>query len=268
MNNTIQELCHYDIDMLLSVASTLTLEDLWKLMDDVWDEIGCNSRKINIDKLNLFYKHPVWLVNGFFIEQDDLSLKHRRVIADWIQSKGSEIESVIDYGGGFGTLARMIADNNQLIVDIYEPYPNSFAVAKAEMFSNIQFVSNIGRKYDCLVSTDVLEHVSDPLHLFSEMVGSVKPGGYLIIANYFYPVIKCHLPTTFHLRYTFNVFAKFMGLKVVGQCNGSNAFLYKKLVDKKVSWRTLRILEQISRLLFVPLRIAHLCYRFFKKVFK
>jgi len=67
-----------------------------------------------------------------------------------------------------------------------------------------------------LIAIDVLEHVPDPLINFAEMIKSVKLSGYLVIANNFRPVIKCHLPQVFHFRYTFNQFAIMMGLEVIG----------------------------------------------------
>jgi 2-polyprenyl-6-hydroxyphenyl methylase/3-demethylubiquinone-9 3-methyltransferase len=81
------------------------------------------------------------------------------------------------------------------------------------------------------------------------MIKNVKFGGYLIIANCFYPVIKCHLPQNFHFRYSFNFFAKLMGLKKIGLLQGSHATLFKK-VDKQIDWRYLRFFEKLSKFLF------------------
>ena len=63
------------------------------------------------------------------------------------------------------------------------------------------------------------------------MIKSVKTGVYLVIANCFYPVIKCHLPQNFHLKYTFNQFTKMLGLEVIGLLEDSHATIYKKVVD-------------------------------------
>jgi len=172
--------------------------DMWQMMDNVRDKIGCDNKALDWDTVNEFYSHPVWLLNGLFIEQHELSMQHRDAISDWIVNK--KFKNVLDFGGGFGTLARLIAGKDPTIsVDIYEPHPSEYALLRAAEYSNIHFINAIDRKYDCLVSTDVLEHVPDPLQLFSEMIENVKIDGYIIIANNFYPVIKCHLPSTFHL---------------------------------------------------------------------
>ncbi|PAX60059.1 class I SAM-dependent methyltransferase [Brunnivagina elsteri] len=244
----------------------IELEELWQLMDDVWDELGCDNQKIDMEKLSLFYNHPIWLLNGLFIEQHELSMQNRRIIADWINSNKNEINSVVDYGGGFGTLARLIAQNDKnMIIDIYEPHPNQLAVEKSISCTNIKFINSLSNQYDCLVSTDVLEHVTDPLSLFAEMIGSVKVGGYLIIVNCFYPVIKCHLPTAFHFRYTFKLFAQLMGLDIVEKIKNTPICIYKKSKSKSIELENIRNLENISKYLFPLLRIFHIGYRNFKK---
>lgn len=238
------------------------LEDIWQLMDNVWDDIGCNNEVLDWDRINEFYAHPIWLLNGLFIEQHELSMQHRNAISDWIVERN--FNNVLDYGGGFGTLARLIAKKDSNIsVDIYEPYPSEYAQLRAKDYSNIQFISSIDQKYDCLVSTDVLEHVPNPLQLFSEMIGNVKSNGFLVIANNFSPVIKCHLPSTFYLRYTFRIFAHNMGLRRIGPCKGSHATIYQKKKDVTIDWQKIKRYEQISRMghpfLNMPYKIYTIC---------
>jgi len=227
-----------------------SLENIWQLMDMVWDEYGCNNKKLNWSNIDKFYSHPIWLLNGLFIEQHALSMQHRNAISDWIAGNPS-ISNILDYGGGFGTLARLIADKNpSLLVDIYEPHPSDYAKQKISDYHQIQFSNNIKQKYDVLVSMDVLEHVPDPLKTFEEMILSVKDNGYLIIANNFFRVMKCHLPQTFHLRYTFNVFAKLMGLVLVGPLRESHATIFAKRSEKPVNWSAVRLLEKVSKGIF------------------
>lgn len=226
------------------------LENIWQLMDMVWDEYCCDNKQLNWSNIDKFYSHPVWLLNGLFIEQHALSVQHRDAISDWIANNPS-ISKILDYGGGFGTLARLIADKKpSLLVDIYEPHPSDYAKQRISEYRQIQFINNIQNKYDVLVSTDVLEHVSDPLKTFEKMILSVKDNGYLIIANNFFPIIKCHLPQTFHLRYTFNVFAKLMDLVIVGPLERSHATIIRKNNNKPVNWPVVRLLEKVSKGLF------------------
>lgn len=231
------------------------LEQMWYLMDLVWDDYECNNINLNWDEIGKFYSHPVWLLNGLFIEQDTESMGHRHAISDWVVNRG--FKHIIDYGGGFGTLARLIAEKNALSkIDIYEPHPSDFGLKRAREFNNINMVDKLNQNYDVLLSTDVLEHVSDPLNDFSQMIDSVKEGGYLIVANCFYPVIKCHLPQDFHFRYTFNVFARLMGLEDKGVLDGSHATIFKKNKAKKINWKVVRAVELLSKISFPIIEFA------------
>lgn len=230
------------------------LEQMWYLMDLIWDDYSCNNKNLDWGKIGAFYSHPVWLLNGLFIEQHDVSMGHRHAISDWIVK--SNFKNVVDYGGGFGTLARLIAQKDKNInMNIYEPHPSEFGLKRVAEFKNIKTIGKLESEYDCLVSTDVLEHVPDPLKDFTDMIKSVKIGGYLVIANCFTPVIKCHLPQTFHLRYIFNQFAKMMGLEVVGILEGSHATIFKKLNDDEVNMSKVRFYEKLSKVSFPIIEI-------------
>ena len=65
------------------------LENIWQLMDLVWDEYCCDNKKLNWDNIDKFYSHPVWLLNGLFIERHALSMQHRNAISDWIADNSS-----------------------------------------------------------------------------------------------------------------------------------------------------------------------------------
>lgn len=230
------------------------LDQMWYLMDLIWDDYNCDNKNLEWDKIGEFYSHPVWILNGLFIEQHEVSMMHRNAISNWIVSH--KFDDVVDYGGGFGTLARLIAQKDKNIkMNIYEPHPSEFGLKRASEFDNINIIKRLNSDYDCLVSTDVLEHVADPLKDFSNMVKSVKVGGYLVIANCFMPVIKCHLPQTFHLRYTFNQFAKNMGLEVIGILKGSHATIFKKLDDRSIDLSKVRFYESLSKIGFPIIEI-------------
>jgi 2-polyprenyl-6-hydroxyphenyl methylase/3-demethylubiquinone-9 3-methyltransferase len=253
-----------ELEKLLAIASHQPpeVEDLWKMMDDVWNELGCNARTLEPSKIDSFYRHPVWILNGLFIEQDKQSMQSRTVIVDWINARRDEVQSLLDYGGGFGTFARLAATaNRDMNIDIFEPFPNNFAIENVKPYANIQFIGSIQQQYDCLVCLDVLEHVPDPLKLFANMVEATKLDGFLIIANCFYPFIKCHLSQTFHLRYSFDFFAAQMGLEPMGLCPGSHAMLYRKVRETSLNWSKIRSLEAISKTFFVAQTFLSSLYR-------
>jgi len=247
------------------------LADIWAIMDQVWDNYGCDNKKPNWDKISKFYQHPVWILNGLFIEQDEESMRHRHAISDWVilNRKKNALQKIVDYGGGFGTLAKLIAQKDSSIqIDIFEPHPSKLAQKTVTEFPNIRFVNSLNGIYDCLISTDVLEHVPDTLKTFSEMINSIRLSGYLIIANNFNPVIKCHLPSTFHFRYSFQIFAKIMGLSILGPCVNSHAIKYKKKTNQPLNWNKIRFYENLSRISFPILKLAHYGYNSIKRIIK
>lgn len=212
------------------------LEQIWYLLDLVWDELGCDNKTLNWDKIATFYAHPVWALNGLFIESHALSLSIRKAIAHYIAAQG--FKKICDYGGGFGSLAKEIAKLcPEAQIDIYEPFPSEYGKQCIEHYSNITFVSSLkAEHYDCLLSTDVLEHVDSVLDTFESMLSALKVGGYALIGNCFYPVIKCHLPKHFHYRYSFKYIAQMMGVRYKGVIEGAEYVqIYSKYKNARVN---------------------------------
>lgn len=236
--------------MLAEVGSNPSLEQIWQLMDQAWETCGCDNRQPDQERYVRFYSHPVWLLNGMFIEQHAVSMGHRRAITHAVAALSPQ--QVVDFGGGFGTLARLLASAlPSAEIHICEPYPPRHGIESCRPYHNIHFVSQPSQQvYDVLVSTDVLEHVPDPLALLWTMINSVKRDGHLVIANCFFPVIQCHLPCTFHLRYSFDSFCRELGLEVLGPCAGSHATIYRRLQVLEPNWPHVRALERRSQQLF------------------
>lgn len=248
---------HQAIEQLLAeVGSDPSLEQLWWLMDQAWQACGCDNLNVDAERYAAFYHHPIWLLNGMFIEQHAMSMGHRRAITATVAALVPQ--HVVDLGSGFGTLARLMAAAlPAAAVHICEPYPPQHGIESCQPYANIEFVPELTTEaYDVLVSTDVLEHVPDALALLAHMVKAVRPGGHLLIANCFFPVIQCHLPCTFHLRHSFDSFCRELGLEVLGPCTGSHATLYRRSQRIEPDWPRLRALERRSRKLF-PWRQWH-----------
>lgn len=242
---------HQAVEQLLAlVGEDPCLEEMWALMDQAWQDCGCDSRNPDREHYGRFYSHPVWLLNGMFIEQHAVSMGHRQMITAAVAAL--KPERVVDFGGGFGTLARLLAEALPAAdIQICEPYPPRHGVESCRPFTNIRFVAELGHQdVDLLVSTDVLEHVPDPIALLAVMVDSVRVGGYLLIANCFFPVIQCHLPSTFHLRYSFDCFCRALGLEILGPCAGSHATVYRRDRFIEPDWPCLRAIERRSQRLF------------------
>lgn len=189
-----------------------SLEQIWSCMDSVWDVLGCDNMNLDTETLNTYYRHPVWLLNGLFIEQHLLSLEHRDKFSDWVMRK--KPRRVADFGGGYGTLARMIAGKClSAEVHVIEPHPHPLAIERSATHNNLLYQSWFNGTYDIIIATDVFEHVPDPLLEVEKSGAYLEHNGFYLIANNFHPVIKCHLPSTFHFRNSWNLALKAMNLK-------------------------------------------------------
>lgn len=224
----------------------LQLEEVWKLMDRAWECVGAGYAETQKEALAKFYASPVWLLNGLFTEYDSDSKRHRDGIANWLAEHAFDV--VWDYGGGYGSLARKIsALCPETQVRVVEPYPRKLALAISRAFPNLMFVPELSGRADCIVAQDVLEHVADPLDVFGQLLDHVPVGGYVVTANCFYPVIKCHLPQTFHFRYTFRHIVPSLGCTYMGTIPGvRHAQIFQKS-DSKSDWDKTRRQERLSK---------------------
>lgn len=178
------------------------LEGMWALMDAAWEDCQCDPVVMD-DRISRFYAHPVWLLNGLFIEQHAESLSHRRDFTEYVASLMAQ--RVADFGGGYGSLARMIgARCPNTEVHIVEPHQHAAAVSLSEQTPNVRYLTEFSGEYDVLIATDVFEHVPDPLALVERTAAHLRMGGEYLIANCFWPVIRCHLPSTFHFRWSWD----------------------------------------------------------------
>jgi len=226
----------------------MKLTDLWAEMDAVWDSLGLDNRKPFRDQpVAEFYAHPVWVVNGLFSAADPESLRHRIAIAQYAVDK-LKARSVADYGGGSGELARQIsiASANAVRVDIIEPFPSNSGIEMAAAYPNVAFQPAFRTQYDLVVAQDVLEHIEDPISVALGLIEATRFDGYLIFANCFYPVIKCHLPRTFYLRYTFRIVMKAAGLDYAGRVAGApHVECYRRVrqIDRQAVSRADRLMK-------------------------
>jgi len=201
-----------------------SIKQIWGALDLVWDAMAIDRFSPDPDKLARYYAHPVWVLNGLFAEFDGESVLHRERFADWIVQRRPR--RVADFGGGFGTLARMVARKApDCQVSVIEPQPLAAARDAAAGFTNILFETAPMGSYDIIVATDVFEHVLDPLGLLHSIAAHIPIGGYLLVANHFEPTIKCHLPTNFHLKLGWPIFMARLGFRREGDVVYGEAYI-------------------------------------------
>ena len=231
-------------DIFINYHGFPNLNQIWSLMDKVWDEFKCDPLIFgeNIEK---FYEHPVWLLNGLYIEQDKISLHHRKEFTSWVVSK--KPSRVADFGGGFGSLARLISKvNSDIKIDIVEPHPHPLAIYLSSKYENVNFVPKLKGNYDILISTDVFEHVLDPIDLAEKTSYKIKKNGYFLIANCFQPVIKCHLKQLFHLDIGWDQIMTELGMEPKERVSYGRAYKRVGEADKNEA----RSLEKEIKIIF------------------
>lgn len=189
---------------------SMVLEDLWVLMDEIWTKIGCDPSAMD-ERITAFYGHPVWILNGIFVENDPESASNREQFAEKVAAL--EPRRVADFGGGLGSLARLIGEKLPAAeVEVVDAYPHKVAASLAGSTSNVRFVDELTGEYDVIIATDVFEHVPDPIGLCAEVGGKIRKGGKFLIANAFEPMVLCHLPQLFHWHFAWDLAMKEMGL--------------------------------------------------------
>lgn len=248
INVPLNLLSETDEKYLLGLPESLpSVEWVWAEMDRVWNSYNINNRMaLSGQAIAEFYSHSAWLMNGVFTSLDPVSEKHRDLISQFIADNAFKL--VADYAGGFGELAIKKAKKSpNARIKIIEPYPSEFGLYRLKDQGNIEVSSMLGiDEYDVIIAQDVLEHVEDPVGLSISLAESVKDNGLIIFANCFYPVIKCHLPKTFHLRHTFRFVMAAYGLKYQGRMPGAeHVLVFKK--TSNVSVKTARLAEKISQ---------------------
>jgi hypothetical protein len=206
-----EEECSYLLSVFERYQGYPSLQQLLHLMDEQWQNHGCHPLQMD-ERVSAFYRHPVWLLNGLFIEQDPQSLAHRQAFTAWVTQQAPA--RVADFGGGFGGLARSIgAALPYASVEVVEPHPHPAAIALAADTANVRFVPELTGEYDLLIATDVFEHVPDPIALVASTASQLRIGGHYLIANCFEPIIACHLPQLFHLSIGWDQVMQAMGLQ-------------------------------------------------------
>ena len=225
----------YLLDIFDRFSGYPNLRQLWKLMDEPWLELGCDSDNLD-QRVTAYYNHPVWLLNGLFIEQDPESLSHRRAFTRW--AVGQHAHRVADFGGGFGSLARQLGiAMPDACVEVVEPHPHPAAIALAAKMPNVRYVPELTGSYDLLIATDVFEHVGDPLGLAASTAEHLRIGGTYFMANCFEPLIACHLRQHLHFSIGWDECMRSSGLQPMEKVKYGRAFKYNGKFDVQAAHR-------------------------------
>jgi SAM-dependent methyltransferase len=87
---------------------------------------------------------------------------------------GARPSSVLDYGGGEGRLAELLHAAGFPRVDTYDPFVPRHAARPS-------------RRYECIVSFEVVEHSTDPARVFADMNDLLADSGLILFSTLLQP---------------------------------------------------------------------------------
>lgn len=111
---------------------------------------------------------------------------------------------ILELGVGRGTLALMLCVYNSVVaVDIARGYLDRLRDTGIETVQDDAETLRLGRRFDLVIATDILEHVLDPDKLLDTVTSHLKPAGRILLRVPFRENLKgyAHCPYEFvHLR--------------------------------------------------------------------
>jgi ubiquinone/menaquinone biosynthesis C-methylase UbiE len=235
----------------VEVKQGINLTRLWKILDQGWDETEVLANEDFSQFLHSYYQHPVWLINAAFSESDPDTISDRMAAVRLIDHV--KPQKVLDFGGGIGTVARLcsLLLREVQYVDLVDISDFRDTVQKhLQPFTNIRVLEHPEPPYDAIISTEVLEHLPDPIQAVVDMNKLLRVGGSFAASWSFAPCIKCHLPHNFHLNRLMHWIIRVLGFGFYGfERRGSPVYGYIKQADVTPAMvQQARRLEQLSRL--------------------
>ena len=134
------------------------------------------------------------------------------------------VEKILDYGSGPEPVLANVLQKKGYMVDIYDKY-----FADENIYQN--------KKYDLIVSTEVFEHIWDPMPVLEDLAKTIDKEGYLVLmtnfhtsrknefSNWWYIQDPTHI--SFYSPKTFAYIAERLGFNIVKH-NEKNIIVFRK----------------------------------------
>lgn len=144
-----------------------------KTQKDYWD---CQSCRLIFMDQNKILSHEKELEHYQTHNNDIHDVRYQNFVSDitsYIKKNCSTKDLGLDYGAGPGPVITHVLAQEGFHVEIYDPYfaPNSQALEK---------------KYDFIVSCEVIEHFSRPRKEFTKLADLLQTDGTLILKTHIY----------------------------------------------------------------------------------
>ncbi|MDX1808534.1 MAG: class I SAM-dependent methyltransferase [Sulfurospirillaceae bacterium] len=195
------------------------------------------TKKIIDDKMSKLYHQcsnceTIWLDNGFFVDKTKEKMQYEnhnnsfestgyvKMFEDFLnyfwQDLPNNYTDAFDFGSGPGPVLAEILKQRGLNVDCYDKFYQPFKIYE-------------NKKYDLITSTEVFEHIQNPLETLKLFKDHLKQDGLISIMtlfhkndteeflNWWYRRDPTHI--SFYTPHSFEVMAHMCGLKVIKHDN-------------------------------------------------
>lgn len=181
------------ISYLMSVGYKPCTCDDFKVEKPVaedWQKQGVSSNSVT-DVVDFYKTTHSYILELTAANYQVETLFNYTVIIDLLKKLG--VNSVFDYGAGIGTFVELAstygmscayADLNSLTMDFAKTRFNDSGY-KIKTFELDPFGANLFKKFDCVVCTEVLEHIFKPDQLVREIYSHLRPGGLFVVSESF-----------------------------------------------------------------------------------
>jgi len=147
-----------------------------------------------------------------------------KLIKEFVQPNKAQIKNALDFGCGEGEVLPILLQRHGLTCDRYDLY-----YYPQKVYDN--------KKYDLICSTEVIEHLSEPLEMLKTLVSHLNKDGYLLLMTSFHPATTedflkwYYIQDSTHIGFfnlpTFQYIADSLNLKIVKH-NNKNIILFQK----------------------------------------
>lgn len=130
----------------------------------VWRCRNCGSLHCleDIDYARYYHDYPLKRQKPDFFTLKLFSARLRQLVSGGLK----KTHSVLDYGCGNGGFVRFLRARGYSLAEGFDPYSESFSDRAV-----------LERRYDFVISQDVIEHAPDTPSFLDEMLALVRPGG-------------------------------------------------------------------------------------------
>jgi len=149
------------------------------------------------------------------------------LVDEFVKPLHVEISRALDFGCGEGEVLPIVLERNDIKCDRYD------------LFYFPQKIYE-DKKYDLICSTEVFEHLQNPLTMFKKLLLHVEDNGYLLLMSAFHPddnerFLKWwYIRDITHIGFfnldTFEYLAKELNLRIVKH-NNKNTIMFQKLAS-------------------------------------